>query len=58
MPAGKVSNEMVHELDLFNTLVLAGGGSVPTDRQIDGIDMRRFLLGDAQESGRETAPGS
>jgi len=54
VPAGKVSNEMVHEVDLFPTLVLAGGGSVPADRQIDEMDMRGFLLGDAGESGRDT----
>ncbi|GAB3787573.1 sulfatase-like hydrolase/transferase [Nocardioides ungokensis] len=53
VPAAKVSNELVHEVDLFTTLVLAGGGTVPTDRQIDGMDMRTFLLGDAEESGRE-----
>ena len=52
VPAGKVSNELVHEVDLFTTLVLAGGGKVPDDRQIDGVDMRDFLLGDAEESGR------
>jgi arylsulfatase len=45
---------MVHGVDLFTTLVLAGGGTVPTDRQIDGMDMRGFLLGDAEESGRDT----
>jgi arylsulfatase len=54
VPTGKVSNELVHEVDLFTTLVLAAGGSVPTDRQIDGMDMRGFLLGDAEESGRDT----
>jgi len=54
VPAGKVSNELVHEVDLFTTLVLAGGGTVPADRVIDGIDMREFLLGDADESGRDT----
>jgi len=54
VPAGKVSNEMVHLVDMFTTLVLAGGGTVPTDRQIDGMDMREFLLGDAEESGRDT----
>ena len=47
VPAGQVSNELVHEVDLFTTLVLAGGGTVPADRQIDGMDMRGFLLGDA-----------
>ena len=54
VPAGKVSNEMVHEVDMFTTLVLAGGAKVPADRQIDGVDMRNFLLGEAEESGRDT----
>jgi arylsulfatase len=54
VPAGKVSNELVHLTDFFTTLVLAGGGSVPADRQIDGMDMREFLLGRAEESGRDT----
>ena len=45
---------MVHLVDLFTTLVKAGGGEVPADRQIDGMDMTDFLLGDAQESGRNT----
>jgi len=53
VPAGKVSNELVHEVDWYTTLVLAGGGSVPADRQVDGMDMRGFLLGDAAESGRD-----
>ena len=50
----KVSNELVHQVDLFTTLVLAGGGKVPDDRVIDGMDMTEFLLGDAEESGRDT----
>ena len=54
VPAGKVSNELVHLVDMFTTLVLAAGAKVPTDRQIDGTDMRDFLLGDAEASGRDT----
>ena len=54
VPAGKVSNELVQQVDLFTTLVLAGGGKVPDDRVIDGMDMTGFLLGDAEESGRDT----
>ena len=54
VPAGKVSNELVHEVDMFTTLVKAGGGEVPSDRQIDGIDMHDFQLGNAEESGRNT----
>jgi arylsulfatase A-like enzyme len=54
VPAGKVSNELVHLVDLFTTLMLAGGADLPKDRQIDGMDMREFLLGEADESGRDT----
>jgi arylsulfatase len=53
VPAGRVSNELVHLVDLYTTLVLAGGGRVPTDRYVDGMDMRDFLLGTADESGRD-----
>jgi arylsulfatase len=53
VPAGRVSNELVHEVDLFTTLVLAGGGEVPKDRIVDGMDMRDFLLGKDEESGRD-----
>jgi arylsulfatase len=46
VPAAKVSNELVPPVDLFTTLVLAGGGTAPSDRHIDGMDMRDFLLGE------------
>jgi arylsulfatase len=54
VPSGKVSNELVHQVDLFTPLVLVGGGKVPNDRVIDGMDMRGFLLGQADESRRDT----
>jgi hypothetical protein len=50
VPAGKVSNELVHLVDTFTTLLLAAGAKVPDDRQIDGMDMREFLLADAEEA--------
>jgi hypothetical protein len=53
VPTGRVSNELVHQVDFFTTLVKAGGGTVPADRQIDGMDMSDFLLGGAGESGRD-----
>jgi arylsulfatase A-like enzyme len=53
VPAGKVSNEIVHEVDWYTTLLKAGGAQVPFDRQIDGMDMSSFLLGDAKQSGRD-----
>ena len=53
VPAGKVSNELVHTVDWFTTLLHAAGATVPGDRMIDGMDMRGFLLGDAEGSGRD-----
>jgi arylsulfatase A-like enzyme len=53
IPAGSVSDEIVHEMDLFPTFAKLAGGDVPKDRAIDGIDVSDFLLGEAKESGRE-----
>ena len=41
-------------MDTFTTVLLAAGVQVPADRQIDGMDMRDFLLGAADASGRDT----
>ncbi|MHC4910710.1 MAG: arylsulfatase [Planctomycetota bacterium] len=51
--AGRVSNEIVHAMDLFPTLAAWAAGTVPADRPIDGIDMSRFFAGDEDRSGRE-----
>ncbi|MDJ0521492.1 MAG: arylsulfatase [Planctomycetota bacterium] len=53
IPAGKVSNEIVHEMDLFPTLARIVGGKVPKDRVIDGVDQLDFLLGKQKKSNRE-----
>jgi arylsulfatase len=37
---GRVSDEIVHAMDLFPTLAAIAGGRVPDDRPIDGIEMR------------------
>jgi arylsulfatase len=50
---GSVSNEIVHAMDLFPTLASIGGGKVPEDRPIDGIDVSDFLVGKRSESGRD-----
>ena len=52
-PAG-VSNEIVHEMDLFPTLAKIAGGKVPTDRIIDGVDQVAFLTGKEERSKRES----
>jgi arylsulfatase len=50
--AGRVSNEIVHEMDLFPTLARAAGGKVPRDRVFDGIDQTEFFQG-RERSNRE-----
>lgn len=54
--AGGVSNEIVHGADLFTTLASLGGGAIPTDRPIDGVDQSAFLLGRSEKSAREGFP--
>jgi len=51
--AGRESDEIVHEMDLFPSLARIAGGAVPLDRVVDGIDMSEFLMGKKEESGRE-----
>ena len=53
IPAGAVSNEIVHEMDLFATLANIVGGRVPDDRTIDSIDHTAFFLGQQENSNRE-----
>ena len=50
---GRVSNEILHVTDIFTTLAQVGGASLPTDRPIDGVDQRRFLLENEEKSARE-----
>lgn len=54
IPAGGVSNEIVHEMDLFTTLAPIVGGKVPTDRAIDGVEQSQFFLGKQESSNRDS----
>ncbi len=54
IPAGRISNEIVHEMDLFPTLARVAGGRVPRDRVFDGIDQLDFLEGKQEASNRES----
>jgi arylsulfatase len=53
VPAGRVSDEIVHAVDLFPTLAKLSGAKVPDDRPIDGKDMSDFFLGKSEKSPRE-----
>ena len=53
VPAGRVSDEIVHGVDLFPTLASIVGAAVPKDRPIDGVDQSNFFTGKTDKSGRE-----
>jgi arylsulfatase len=56
VPAGRVSNEIVHAVDTFTTLARICGAKVPQDRPIDGLDQTDFMLGKSERSAREGFP--
>jgi hypothetical protein len=56
--ADTISNGMMYAVDLFSTFASLGGGAIPADRPIDGIDQSGFLLGRQNNSDREGAVGT
>jgi arylsulfatase A-like enzyme len=56
VPAGRVSNEIVHIVDMYPTLARVGGAEVPKDRAIDGVDQLDFFLGKQENSNRDGFP--
>jgi len=44
--ANRVITEPASLMDLFTTCTLLGGGEVPKDREIDGLDLRQLLKGE------------
>jgi len=53
IPAGRVSNEIVHVTDLYPTLARIAAAPLPGDRPIDGINQLEFFLGKQEKSNRE-----
>jgi arylsulfatase len=56
VPAGKVTNEMVHITDLLPTFAGIGGYDVPSDRIIDGVDQSDLFFNKNGRSKREGFP--
>ena len=54
IPAGRVSNEMMHAVDLLPTIAAIVGGELPDDRVYDGADQVAFLTGESSKSARES----
>jgi arylsulfatase A-like enzyme len=56
--AGQMSNEIVHEVDLFTTITSLAGiskSALENNRIIDGIDQMPFFEGNQAKSNRESA---
>ena len=55
IPAGNVSDEIVADLDWYPTIanLIGEPKRIPTDRPIDGINQKDFLLGKKEKSNRE-----
>jgi arylsulfatase len=56
VPAGRVSNEIVHEVDTYTTFAKIAGAAIPKDRPIDGIDQSDFFFGKTERSARDGFP--
>jgi arylsulfatase A-like enzyme len=48
--ANRVSDDIVHATDLFTTLIRIGGGTLPIDRPIDGLDQTPWLSASTTEA--------
>lgn len=49
----RASNEIVHQTDMFTTLLAWAACPIPDDREIDGVDQRAFFAGSQATSNRE-----
>ena len=55
IPAGRVSDEIVHQIDFFPTFAAAIGEDIlPKDRAIDGVNQLAFLEGRQERSPRQS----
>lgn len=52
--AGTRYDHPVSHMDIFSTLTNAAGGSTPTDRVVDGVDLMPYLSGERQGPPHET----
>jgi len=54
IPAKRVSNDIVHTIDLFPTIANFIGGKIPQDRILDGVNQSDFMMGKSKKSARES----
>ena len=56
IPEGKVTNEIIHMVDILPTIASIVGSEIPDDRIIDGINQSAFLFGNQEYSNRDGFP--
>ena len=54
IPGRRVSNEVVHQVDLFPTVASIIGAELPADRVYDGANQADFFMGKTDKSARES----
>jgi arylsulfatase A-like enzyme len=52
--AGTVFEDPIHHIDLFSTFANAAGAQIPTDRQMDGVDLLPYITGEKQTAPHDT----
>jgi arylsulfatase A len=55
IPAGQTSNALTLSMDFYPTFAQIGGTSIPTDRIIDGNDIRPLMFGDPDAKSQHDA---
>jgi len=55
IPAGKVTDEIISDLDWYPTIanLISEQNRIPSDRPMDGINQKDFVLGKQEKSNRE-----
>ncbi len=53
IPAGSVTAELGSTMDIYTTAILLAGGVVPSDRVVDGLDLRDGAVSNRKESARD-----
>lgn len=48
-----MTDEIVHIVDLYTTLLNIAGSKVPDDRPVDGVDQLDFFFGNQEKSSRD-----
>lgn len=54
IPANRVSNDLVHQVDVFPTIAGIVGADLPEDRVMDGVDQSDFFMGKSKQSARDS----